>query len=127
MSTQITLALLDDVYQQAEYLAQMTGRDVGEVLRDTIEISLRPLGTSTPPPLQDLSDAEVLALTNLQLPPSQDERLSELLSRQQADQLTLDEQTELTAIMQVYQEGLLRKARALREAVQRGLLPPLEP
>jgi hypothetical protein len=29
--------------------------------------------------------------------------------------------------MQVYQEGLVRKARALREAVRRGLRPPLEP
>jgi hypothetical protein len=29
--------------------------------------------------------------------------------------------------MQVYQEGLLRKAQALNEAVQRGLRPPLAP
>ena len=31
------------------------------------------------------------------------------------------EQRELTALMQIYEEGLLRKAEAIREAVRRGL------
>ena len=47
--------------------------------------------------------------------------------QQQAQKLSVPEQTELLALMQVYQEGLLRKAQALREAVRRGLRPPLEP
>jgi hypothetical protein len=37
------------------------------------------------------------------------------------------ERSEMLALMQVYAEGLLRKAQALREAVRRGLREPLEP
>jgi len=59
--------------------------------------------------------------------PKQDQRFSELLDKQQATQLTSDERSELMVLMQVYQEGLLRKAQALNEAVQRGLREPLEP
>ncbi len=51
---------------------------------------------------------------------------STFLNKQQAGQLTEDERTELMAPMQVYQQGLLRKAQALSEAVRRGLREPLE-
>ena len=51
----------------------------------------------------------------------QDKRFSELLSKQQAGKLTSKEHAELMALMQVYQEGLLRTAQALNEGVQRGL------
>jgi hypothetical protein len=59
--------------------------------------------------------------------PEQDQRLSSLLDKQQAGTLIEIEGSELLALMQVYQESLLRKAQALNEAVQRGLLKPLEP
>ncbi len=74
-----------------------------------------------------LSDAEVLALTQLQLPADQDGRLSVLLDGQQAGSLTETERPELAALMLAYQEGLLRKARALEESVRRGLREPLGP
>jgi hypothetical protein len=57
--------------------------------------------------------------------PEQDTRLSELLDCQQADTLNEDERLELQTLMQVYQEGLLRKATALSEAVRRNLIEPL--
>jgi hypothetical protein len=59
--------------------------------------------------------------------PGQDRRLSALLQKQQERALSAAEQTELVMLMQVYQEGVLRKAQALRETVQRGLRTPLEP
>jgi hypothetical protein len=68
-----------------------------------------------------------LALTELQMLPAQDRRLSALLQKQQAQALSDPERAELLALMQVYQEGLLRKAQALREAVRRGLRMPLKP
>jgi hypothetical protein len=37
------------------------------------------------------------------------------------------ERGELLTLMQVYQEGLLRKAQALHEAVRRGLREPPAP
>jgi hypothetical protein len=50
-----------------------------------------------------------------------------LLDHQQAGTLTSSEQAELVALMQVYQQGLVRKAQGLREAVRRGLREPLQP
>jgi uncharacterized protein YnzC (UPF0291/DUF896 family) len=61
------------------------------------------------------------------MPPADDRRLSELLDRQQASALTADERAELHTLMQTYQEGQLRKAQALREAVGRGLRERPEP
>jgi hypothetical protein len=73
-----------------------------------------------------LPDEEVLTLTTLQMKPAQDRRLSLLLDRQQTGSLTEAERFELFTLTQVYQEGLLRKAQALHEAVRRGLREPLE-
>lgn len=74
-----------------------------------------------------LTDEEVLGLAELQMLPAQGRRLSALLQKQQAQELSVPERTELLALMQVYQEGLLRKAQALHEAVRRGLRTSLEP
>ncbi len=129
MSTQVAVTLPDEVYHRAERLAQLTNRKIAEILADTIELSLPPFSFQSGPvrPIAELSDEEVLALTELQMEPDQDRRLSTLLDKQQAGVLTEAERAELLALMQVYQEGLLQKAQALREAVQRGLREPLEP
>jgi len=73
-----------------------------------------------------LADSEVMALTQMQMPPDQDDRLSLLLYKQQAETIAEEERAELSALMEIYKEGLLRKARALKEAVKRGLMQPLE-
>jgi predicted DNA-binding protein len=129
MSTQVTLTLPDEVYRRAERLAQLSSREVADVLADTIELSLSPVGLKSEAvePVSGLSDEEVMALAELQLASDQDQRLSSLLDKQQAGTLIEAERSELLALMQVYQESLLRKAQALREAVQRGLREPLEP
>ncbi len=57
--------------------------------------------------------------------PEQDQRLSDLLDKQQAGILTNNQRLELLTLMQIYQEGLLRKATALSEAVRRRLIEPL--
>jgi hypothetical protein len=77
------------------------------------------------PAVATLNDQDVLALSESRLQPQADERLSTLLGKQQDALLTLDEQSELLGLMQIYQEGLLRKAQALQESVQRGLREPL--
>jgi hypothetical protein len=129
MSAQITVTLPEDVLQRAEWWAQRAGRSVPELLADAIEASLSPLG---PPAagerlLTTCSDDEVLAAAAARMADNDDERLSELLDRQQAGLLADGESAELTALMLLYQQGWLRKAQALREAVQRGLQVPLEP
>ena len=69
----------------------------------------------------------MLTLSDLQLPGEADRRLSTRLEAQQARPLTSAERADLLALMQLYQDGLLRKAQALKEAVRRGLRPPLTP
>lgn len=127
MSTQITITLPDEVYQRAERFARLANRDVASVLADTIQLSIPPIRVNILDlePISDLSDERVLALTELQMEPEQDARLSKLLDRQQAGILVEDERLELQTLMQIYQEGLLRKATALSEAVRRGLIEPL--
>ena len=129
MAGQITLTLPEDLLERAELWARRTGRPLSEFLAETIELSLQPLGASPAQerPIADWPDAEVLAAADAQMPPAEDRRLSELLERQQAGTLQPAERPELAALMSLYQSGLLRKARALREAVRRGLRGPLEP
>ena len=97
MSAQIMVTLREDVLQRAELWAQRAGRSVPDLLADAIEASLRPLG----PPvagersLTAYSDEEVLAAASARLVDTDDERLSELLDRQQAGLLTGGEGAEL--------------------------------
>jgi hypothetical protein len=129
MSTQVTLTLPDETYRRAENLARLTGRSIADVLADTLDISLQALSSASvsSKPVVELSDAEVLTLADSQMETAQATRFNQLLDKQQAGKLLDTERAELLALMQVYQEGLLRKAQALNEAVKRGLRKPLEP
>lgn len=129
MSTQVTVTLSDDIYRRAEYLAHLTGRDIADVLAETVGLALQPLGSSdtTERPVELLSDAEVVNSSVSWMDPAQDRRMSDLLDKQQRGELAEGEHLELLAVTQAYQDGLLRKAKALREAVQRGLRPSLDP
>jgi hypothetical protein len=75
--------------------------------------------------VSELTDEEVLALSELQMEAAQDERSSLLLDKQQAGQLSEAEGLELRGFLHLYQDGLLLKAHALQEAVRRGLREPL--
>ncbi|MHC0063029.1 hypothetical protein ACWATR_08895 [Nostoc sp. UIC 10890] len=127
MSTQIIITLPDDIYQRAERFARLANRDVASILVDTIQLSIPPVSgdISDLEPVSVLSDEQVLVLTELQMESEQDARLSELLDRQQSGTLNEGDRSELQTLIQVYQEGLLRKATALSEAVKRGLIEPL--
>ncbi len=122
MTAQITLNLSDEVYHQAELLAQQCHRSVSEILIETLENFLLP----TAKPVSALSDSEVIALTQLRLQPVQEQRLSELLEHQQCGTVTNFEREELQALIHIYEDRLLRQAQALNESVRRGLLEPLQ-
>lgn len=129
MSKQISLTVPDEVMRRAEVLAGHSGRAVAEVLSDAIEASLDPLSfsSSATDAIGELSDAHVLEMADATMPPADDRRLGELLARKNEGILTMAERDELTPLMQIYQEGLLRKAQAIREAVRRGLRPSPAP
>jgi hypothetical protein len=127
MATQITISLPDDLYQGVSSFAQLLGKDVRDVLTETIALSLSPIATQTKVriPVTTLSDRDLLALAEVQMQPQDDPRLGELLERQEGGLLTIPEQSELLGLMQGYQEEWLRKTQALCEAVKRGLCEPL--
>jgi hypothetical protein len=129
MSTKVVVTLPDDVYRRVERLAHLASRDVADVVADTLALSLLPVGLPAEPVrvVTELPDEDLLELVDLQMPPAQDQKFSRLLQKQQEGQLSDIERSELLSLMQLYQDGLLRKAQALREAVRRGLREPLEP
>jgi hypothetical protein len=123
MATEVTITLPDEVYQRAERFALLANRDLNSVLADTVGASLfsiQPHLTNLTP-INLLADPEILALSNLQMDPDQDARLSELLEKQRERSLLSNEPQELEGLMQIYREALLRKTAALVEAVKRGL------
>lgn len=128
MGTTVILELPEKTYRRAQRLAQLTRRDVTDVLTDALDLSLPPFDTSpgSQAPLSELPDEAVLALADSMMEPTADKRLSTLLDRQQAGRLSEADRSELAQLMQVYQEGLLRKAEGMAEAVHRGLRPPIE-
>lgn len=127
MTMQLTLTLPDHLIQRAQRWAARTGCDVAEIVTRAAILSLPSLEGETAADLDALTDAQVLALTHLQMDPAKDARLSVLLEQQQAASLTLVERAELDELMFHYEIGLLRKAEALAEAVRRELREPLHP
>lgn len=97
--------------------------DVSRVSAETNESALSPVGASAArlTEVEELSDSELLVAADLRMDEAQGRRLGRLLDRQQAGKLSEAERSELTALMQVYHECLVRKAQALGEAVRRGL------
>lgn len=87
----------------------------------------RPEAVTAKLPVEELSDEEVLALTELRLTDEQQTALDNLLSRHQEGTLDTEGQRRLNELMRLYEQGLLRKAQALRVAVQRELIEPLQP
>jgi len=67
----------------------------------------------------------VLALSNAQMEPQTHEELSNLLARNREGQLDEAARRRLDELMQIYRSGWVRKAQALKVAVERGLRPPL--
>lgn len=136
MSTSVTINLSDEVYRRVEKFALLANRDLSSLLADMLAHNLPSIdlgdnelcshNLDKPESITDLPDLQVLALTNLEMEPLQDAKLSELLDKQQSGNLSPEEPQELEYLMQIYREGLLRKATALVEAVKRGLMEPLD-
>jgi hypothetical protein len=126
MSTDITVSLPDTLCERAQLWAQQAGRTLPDFLVDAIESSLLPLG-NVPPAVETWTDKEVRAAADAFMSADDDRRLSGLLELQREDKINDDQRIELSRLMNMYQQGLLRKAAALQEAVRRGLREPPRP
>lgn len=125
MNQQITITLSDAALQRATHLASAVARPIEKILADTLEFALPDIGSEVVTPVAALPDDEVVALTQTRMGAKDDARLSELLERQQAGNLTNAERVTLNNLFQSYLRLWLRQSQALAEAVKRGLREPL--
>ena len=119
MAQSISLDIPDSIVQQAQQLASQTHQRLEDVLLEWLTHSF------TEHPVETLPDSQILALCNMQLDEQQQETLNTLTEKQREEEITPAESQELQFLMGLYRRGLLRKAKALKVAVERGLISPL--
>ncbi len=119
MSQQITISVSDRVAHRAAQVAARGARSVADVLAAWLE------SAAAQHPVAELSDDEILRLSELRLGDEEQKALGELLERNREGSLTTEERLKLDELMRSYEQGLLRKSQALRVAVERGLREPL--
>ncbi|WP_254506582.1 hypothetical protein [Anatilimnocola floriformis] len=117
MSSEVLLSV------PAEFAAQIIAqsRSAGISVADTVRKLMESLQQQAAPGMHQWSDDQVVAAADLRLPPRDADRISELLNLQQAGQITTVEHAELQNLMTCYQALQLYQARALGEAIRRGL------
>lgn len=118
MNQQITIKVSERVWRRASILAEQNRRQPEEILEEWLE------ETVAETRIEDLTDQEVLALTEIQFDDKQHD-FSRLLEKNRENNLDSSQKSELDALMRAYENGLLRKSKALRIAVERGLIEPL--
>jgi hypothetical protein len=116
----VTLEIPTTLMQQAKEIAQLTDRLLEAVLIEWLDRASTNLSIETMP------DEQVLALCDSELSTDQQTALSDLLERNREGQLHATETQQLNELMQIYRRDLVRKARALKVAISRGLRPPLK-
>jgi hypothetical protein len=75
MTIPVTLNLPEDTYRRAERFARLANRDVQTVLADTLTRALPSIAEIDRLPLiSELDDAQIMALTQLEMAPDQGDR-----------------------------------------------------
>lgn len=119
MSELLTVEIPDDLAQRARALAAASNRRLEDAVVDWIGQAV------AEPVVESLPDDSLLALCDAMMEPAQQEELSDLLALHREGGLAESDRDRLDRLMAVYRRGLVLKARALKEAVARGLRPRL--
>jgi plasmid stability protein len=119
MSETLTRQIPDDLARRARALAAATHRRYEDAIVDWLRQALED------PAVESLPDDSLLALCDATLGQDDQAALSDLLARHREGALSAEETGRLDALMAAYRRGLVLKARAMKEAVARGLRPPL--
>jgi hypothetical protein len=117
MSTVLTLELPDDLAARARAVAAASHQPIEQAVVEWIGRAVAEA------PVEAMTDPQVLALCDSQLDPSQQEELSESLAKLREGTLDPQQRMRLNELMATYRQGLVLKARAVNEAVKRGLRP----
>jgi hypothetical protein len=116
---QFILQIPEKIEREARAEALRSQRRIEDVLQEWLERYTDEL------PIDLLADERVLELSEMQLPDHQQDELSELLALNRENQLSHADRKRLDELMHLYGQGMVRKAEALKVAVQRGLRHPL--
>lgn len=119
MSERLSLELPDTLVRSARAVATQTNRRLEEVLLEWLDRAAAEI------PVDQLPDDQVLTLRDLQMTDVEQRELSDLLAKQREGLLTETGRRQLDLLMRHYRSGMVRKAQAIKVAVERGLLPPL--
>lgn len=114
MQQTVTLSVPNELVQ----LAANEGRRTDQSLEQVMEGWLGRAGNEA---FESMTDEDVLAVCDAQMSQSHQQELSDLLYENREGQLDETSQSRLQELMDEYQYGTLRKARALKIAVDRGL------
>jgi hypothetical protein len=119
MSETITLELPGELAERARAVATQMHRSVEDVLLEWLDRA------STETPVDLLPDEQILSLRDMQMSTEQQAELRSLLEQQREGTLDSATRSRLDVLMRAYRQGMVRKAQALKVAVERGLQPPL--
>ena len=119
MNQQITIEVSEQVWRRASVLAEQNKRKPKDVLEEWLEEAVAETH------IEELSDEEILALAESKFDEGQQQTFSRLLEENREGIIDDIGRLHLATMMQNYESGLLRKSRALRVAVERGLIVPL--
>ncbi len=119
MNEFVTLELPKALAYSAREVAERTNQPIEAVLLDWLERANAAL------PRENLPDEQMLMLSAMLLAQDLQDTLGELLALKRASRLDRAQQACIDELMHAYKHGMLRKARALKVAAERGLLTPL--
>lgn len=117
MPGEVLLSVPTELAEQIIAQANLSGRSVADTIRSALKTDRQQPVTT----MEEWPNIAVLAAANLEMPPAQDARHSELLQLRKSRQLAPSEQAELMNLHEVYTAGNLHKARGMAEAYRRGL------
>ncbi len=120
MIEQLTLELPEELARRARAFAAATHRTVEDAIVDWIDRAVSEHDVAL------LSDDQIKTLCDLTIDHAEQEQLSLLLEKQREQEIDAAESRRLEDLMESYRRGLLLKARALKEAVTRGLKSRLD-
>jgi hypothetical protein len=118
---EVTISLPEQVFANLSSIATKSHRRIDEIIVEKIERDFTIDAKELENQIAICSDNEVVTLADISLPAKQDERLSELLTKQNEAQLSAAEQKEMWQLMEANRVATLKKAYALREISRRGL------
>jgi hypothetical protein len=124
MAEQIILNLPDHLRCERSYrlakqvheVAALTQRKLEDILIEWLD-----RGSLDEIAIGDSSDEQILKLCDLQMSELEQTQMSLLLEKQRESMLQQGELEQLDGLLQAYRRGMIRKAEALKVAVEKGL------